>query len=122
MGDDDLTGQVCQPPVTTLIATVLPPRHAQLVVMEAPSTAAVWDPEQESRVRHLAITSTSGEKRMSVFPPAIGIMPSAVPWIASTETGAERLHGTSALPSAVAMLPETGAIAATRLDSSQPSR
>src|SRR5262252_4556439 len=60
---------------------------------------------------------------MSVCPPARGTIGSAVPWMASTETGLLSRQGTSwALPVAVAMLPETGAMAATREDSSHPMR
>jgi hypothetical protein len=90
------------------VATVLPPAQAQVVVVVAPSTATVDAPAQPSSERQRAITSAIGEKMMSTLPPAIGIVPSAVPWIASTETGLASAHGTSALPLAVAMLPETG--------------
>ncbi len=69
------------------------------------------------------MTSENGEKLMSTRPPAKGITPSAVPWIASTEMGRAGWQGTSAaLPEAVAMFPDTGAIAATLSASSQPAR
>ena len=102
--------------------TVLPPVHDQAVVVSDPETVTFEPAPHLSHERQLSMTSAMGEKMMSTLPPAIGIVPSAVPWIARTDTGAARVHGTSALPLAVAMLPDTGATAATTPENAHARR